>query len=61
MYLAKLLVEPFSSGSVVELFMDDCGLGDVGARILVGMNPLVYACACLCAVHDGMSWRAHAL
>ena len=37
MYLAKLFVEPFSSGTFVELFVNDCCLGDFGAQIIVSV------------------------
>ena len=38
MYLAKLFVEPFSSGTFVELFVNDCCLGDFGAQIIVSLH-----------------------
>ena len=47
MYLAKLFVEPFSSGTFVELFLNDCGLGDVGAQIMVDSyitTVLIWSC-----------------
>lgn len=47
MYLAKLFVEPFSSGTFVELFVNDCGLGDVGAQILVGGYAFIYNHVCV--------------